>query len=170
MNKKVIILLCVLVGLVLIYAVLYFLPIKYPYCGGSTWSGGVPTCDCIGIKKGPFLWGVDQCVGLRTKCYALSDMAPLSQTDLKNDKNTPISEVESFLKSKYSGFPNKTGEFKIERVNEKDEYISQSCSNGTCVNNTITHNYFFKFNIGVDCKYYDENIANNWDNINKSAR
>ncbi len=153
----------IVIGLILIYAILFYLPLKYPYCGGHTWSGGVPACDCIGLTKGSFLWGVNQCVGIRTQCYALSSVTPLSQENFKNNQSTPISDVESFLKIKYTNttYP-KTGEFKIVKVNEKDEYNATICSNGTCINQTISHQYFFKYNIAVDCKYYDENIATNW--------
>jgi len=146
--------------LILVILLLIFLPI-WPNCGGSTFGAGqLPDCHCLGLKKSTsFLWGVDKCVGIRTQCYLLPpDSIGPSLVDMSQNDNTNVQEVKDFLTKTRQGYPY-TGNFKVEKLKEPSSLTLESCSGEGCNNNSTLVTGFFKYNIGVDCKYYDEQLA-----------
>jgi hypothetical protein len=154
MKKKIYIFLCIVGIIILIILSVTVFSSIFPRCGGTSYGGASPTCDCTGIKvQRGFPWGPIYCVGIRTKCYAFSGLHTISQKNLTQDKNTTTKDVEVFLKKIASDFliraslvgaatttstgMIKTGEYKIIR-----DYNS-------------TEDNYFKYNTEVTCQSYD---------------
>jgi len=172
--KKKIYISFLIIGIIVLLALFatVFLSI-FPRCGGTSYGGNSPTCECVGLKLNEsFPWGPIYCVGIRTKCYAFSDLHPILQKDFTQDKNTTVEDIETFLKKLYTESLTevnlqeatttitstgmiKTGKYKIVKDYTSEKYQVENCVGGVCTYEDKSDNYYFKYNTEVTCQSYD---------------